>query len=361
MENKKASKVIVASIVAVLIAAMLLIGACAKRAPSPTPTTPTPAPAATPTPTPTPSPTLAAPIEIKSACFLPATHSIGGAAPLYVDMVNDKFAGKIKWNHLGGPEVIPGLDQFAAVRSGTLDASFLVTAYYFGEVPEAYCVYLSEISNREEWENGARALIDQIHQEKGVKVLGRWLSNMPFYIWVNNPVSKLSDLRGLKLRGGGICYDPFFKALGITPVQVPPPDVYSALQRHVIDGFGWPMQGVSDYGWTEITKYCIDHPFYHHNNGLIIMNLDKWNSLPKDIQNSLEEATKEWEREVMEPYHQSEWEKYRQEFLDAGGTFIKFSEADAAVYKKLAYEEPWKFQKQACDTHYDQLRKLLSK
>ena len=98
MENKKASKVIVASIVAVLIAAMLLIGACAKRAPSPTPTTPTPAPAATPTPTPTPSPTLAAPIEIKSACFLPATHSIGGAAPLYVDMVNDKFAGKIKCN-----------------------------------------------------------------------------------------------------------------------------------------------------------------------------------------------------------------------------------------------------------------------
>jgi len=306
------------------------------------------------------TPAPSGPVEIGSSSFLPVTHSIGGSIPLYVDMVNDKFGDQIKWEHLGGPEVIPGLDQFAAVKSGTLDASFLVTAYYFGEVPEAYCAYLSEISNEEEWNDGFRALMDDIHQEQGVKVLGRWMSNMPFYIWLNEPVTKMSDLNGLKLRGGGVCYDPFFKALGISPVQVPPPDVYSALERNVIDGFGWPMQGVSDYGWVEKSKYCIDHPFYSHNNGLIIMNLDKWNSLPKNVQDSLMEATREWEKEQMEGYDQSEWEKYRQDFVDAGGTFIKFSAADAAAYKQLAYEEPWKFQKEACDTHYDELRALIA-
>jgi hypothetical protein len=73
------------------------------------------------------------------------------------------------------------------------------------------------------------------------------------------------------------------------------------------------------------------------------------------------EATRAWEVEVMEAYHQSEWEKCRKEFIDAGGTFITFSAEEAAIYEELAYEEPWKFQKEADDTHYDQLRKLLSK
>jgi TRAP-type C4-dicarboxylate transport system substrate-binding protein len=302
----------------------------------------------------------AAGIEIKSTCFLPATHSIGGVVPSYVDMINTACGGRITWKHLGGPEVLPGLEQFGAVKRGVLDASFLVTAYYFGEVPEAYCVYLSEISNEEEWRNGARELIDKIHQEKGVKVLGRWLSYMPFYIWVNKPVKRPQDLEGIKLRGGGICYDPFFKALGITPVQIPPPDVYNGLERGIIEGFGWPMQGVSDFGWVEITKYCIEHPFYEHNNGLILMNLDKWNGLPKDLQKTITEATREWESD-METYHKAEWEKYRKKFIQAGGSFITFSESDAAYYRKLAYEEPWKFQKAKSDKYYDELRRLLTK
>jgi TRAP-type C4-dicarboxylate transport system substrate-binding protein len=302
----------------------------------------------------------AAAIEIKSACFLPATHSIGGVVPSYVAMINKACGVTIKWKHLGGPEVLPGLEQFGAVKRGVLDASFLVTAYYFGEVPDGYCVYLSEISNEEEWNNGARDLIDKIHQEKGIKVLGRWLSYMPFYIWVNKPVKKPQDLKGIKLRGGGICYDPFFKALGVTPVQIPPPDTYNALERGIIGGFGWPMQGVSDFGWVEVTKYCIEHPFYEHNNGLILMNLDKWNSLPKDAQKTIMRATRAWESD-MEAYHKAEWEKYRKKFIEAGGSFIKFSEADADYYKKLAYEEPWKFQKAKSDRYYDELRRLLTK
>jgi len=300
------------------------------------------------------------PIVIKSACFLPATHSIGGIVPSYATMINKACGGSIKWKHLGGPEVLPGLQQFGALKRGVLDASFLVTAFYFGEVPDAYSVYLSEISNEEEWNSGARALIDKIHQEKGIKVLGRWLSYMPFYIWVNKPIKRPQDLAGIKLRGGGVCYDPLFKALGATPVQIPPPDVYNALERGIIAGFGWPMQGVSDFGWVEVTKYCIEHPFYEHNNGLLLMNLDKWNSLPKDLQKTITQATRAWEPE-MEAYHKAEWEKYRKKFIEAGGTFIKFSEADAAYYKKLAYEEPWKFQKAKSDVYYNQLRKLLTK
>jgi len=302
----------------------------------------------------------AAAIEIKSACFLPATHSIGGVVPSYVDRINKACGGSIQWKHLGGPEVLPGLEQFGAVKRGVLDASFLVTAFYFGEVPEAYCIYLSEVSNEEEWNNGARDLIDKIHKEKGIKVLGRWLSYMPFYIWVNKPVKRPQDLKGIKLRGGGVCYDPLFKALGATPVQIPPPETYNALERGIIEGFGWPMQGVSDFGWVEVTKYCIEHPFYEHNNGLMLMNLDKWNSLPKDLQNKVMRETRAWESD-MEGYHKAEWEKYRKKFIEAGGTFIKFSEADAMYYKKLAYEEPWKFQKEKSDRYYDELRRLLTK
>jgi len=294
-------------------------------------------------------------IEIKSACFLPVSHPVASYVPTIVERVNQACAGELVWTHLGGPEVIPGLDQYEAVMSGSLDASFLVSAYYASQVPEAYCMNLSKISPMEERESGFFDLMVEIHQTANTMYLGRWHVHDGFYIWPNEPVSTLADLKGNKIRGGGICYDPWFEQLGVTGVQIPSPDTYSALQRGVVDGFAWPCLGMVATGWTEVTKNCVDHGVYPWSNAGIIMNLDKWNTIPKGTQNKLLKAIEEMEYDMV-PYYQNLCAEERQVAMDAGVTFLKLPAEEAAWYVDVAYEADWAFQRTMSVEHYWDLR-----
>ena len=294
-------------------------------------------------------------IEVKSACFLPTTHPFAYFIPTLVEKVNEACEGEVVWTHLGGPEVIPGLDQYEAVMSGTLDASFLVSAYYTSQVPEAYCMNFSKKTPWEERESGFFDLIDEVHQEANTKYLGRWHVHSGFFIWPNKLVEKADDLKGMKIRGGGICYDPWFGELGVTGVQIPMPDTYSALQRGVVDGFAWPTLGVTGTAWTEVTKYCIDHGVYPWSNAGIIMNLDKWNSIPKRTQDKLLKAIAEAEYDMV-PYYHDLAAQERQTAVDAGVTFIKLLPEQAEWYVNSAYDAGWEFQKSLSTAHYDALR-----
>ena len=50
--------------------------------------------------------------------------------------------------------------------------------------------------------------------------------------------------------------------LGANVVTTPPGEVYTALERGVVDGYGWPILGIFDLGWQEKTKYRVDPGFY---------------------------------------------------------------------------------------------------
>ena len=295
-------------------------------------------------------------VEIKSACFLPTSHPVASYVPTIVEKINQACAGELVWTHLGGPEVIPGLDQYEAVMSGSLDASFLVSAYYTSQVPEAYCMNLSQISPMEERESGFFDLMDEVHREANTVWLGRWHVHDGFYIWPNEPVKTLADLKGKKIRGGGICYDPWFEKIGVTGVQIPSPDTYSALQRGVVDGFAWPCLGMVATGWTEVTKNCVDHGVYPWSNAGIIINLDKWNSIPKRTQDKLLNAIAEMEYDMV-PYYQNLCKEERDTGKADGVSFAKLPAEEAKWYVDIAYEADWEFQRGLSTAHYDALRK----
>ena len=297
-------------------------------------------------------------VEIKSASFLPNGHPVTSWVPTLVSRINQACAGELVWTHLGGPEVIPGLDQYEAVMTGSLDASFLVSAYYFAQVPEAYCMNLSQITPWEERESGFFDLMVEAHQASNTMYLGRWHNHDGFYIWPNEPVQTLADVKGMKIRGGGICYDPWFEEIGVTPVQIPMPDTYSALQRGVVDGFAWPCLGMVDTGWTEVTKNCINHGVYPASNAGIIMNLDKWNAIPKGTQDKLLKAIEEAEYDMV-PHYLNLCAQERQTAVNAGVTLLEFSPDEAKWYMDIAYEADWGFQKAETTKNYDALRKAL--
>ncbi len=73
-------------------------------------------------------------------------------------------------------------------------------------------------------------------------------------------------------------------------VTLRPSEVYTAVERGVVDGFALSTVGmIVDAGLYEVTKYTIDHPFLN-TNFVVIMNLDSWNRIPKNLQDLLRET-----------------------------------------------------------------------
>ena len=174
-------------------------------------------------------------------------------------------------------------------------------------------------------------------QKLNAVFLARLVDNNPFHLYVNKPIST-ADLSGLKLRITPV-YRDFFQALGGTVVQTAPGEVYTALERGVVDGYGWPITGIFDLGWNEKTKYRVDPGFYTAEVSVLI-NKNSWDRLNDAQKNVLRKSAERGETEAVALFaEESEKETKRQ--AAAGIQAIKFEGAVADGYLAKAYQAGW--------------------
>ncbi len=253
---------------------------------------------------------------------------------------NERLEGKLRIDYLGHSDIIPTFEQFEGLRNGVVDIILGATSYYTGQVPEATAVLYSKLQPTELRANGFYDYMRDIHREKANVV---YLANTgggvgkAFRMYLNKEVTT-PDFSGLKLRVSPV-YVELVKALGGTPVVMKPGEIYTALERGVVDGYGWSYGGISDFGWQEVTKYAIDHGFYTVNTA-VLFNGDVWDSLDADVQAVLEEVALEVETWA-ESYMDAENEADNETLKEAGVEFIYFSDEDRDRYVETAYEAAW--------------------
>ena len=87
---------------------------------------------------------------------------------------------------------------------------------------------------------------------------------VPFHLYLTKdvPVAKPDDLSGMRFRGQPN-YNAIFKHYNIASVNIAPPEVFTALERGVVQGYGYPLWGIDDFGWDKLTKMRIDPGFYN--------------------------------------------------------------------------------------------------
>jgi len=278
-------------------------------------------------------------VTLRAIGFIPKNHPLLSEARTWVDEVNAGLKGKVSINYVGGPEVIPGLQQAQAVGTGVVDIAFNPTAYYQSAFPEGAAFILSRKSVTAEREPGGfYDYMVKRHERLNVRYIGRALYS-PFYLWTKDKVSSLDDLKGLKMRTTAL-HDRFMKALGMVPVTVPESDTYTALEGGTVNGFGWPIAGPRERGWTKIVRNVIDLPFFGSNNIVIIMNLDKWKALPADVQNKIIEITAAFEPRMVKHFMDAETEEWAA-LEKAGVARVKFSAAENQKFIDTAYEVEW--------------------
>ena len=217
---------------------------------------------------------------LRAAVFVPTNTAFGEMFGRFVTHVNAEGKGLVQINLVGGPSAIPSFEQGNAVRTGVLDMAAVPPSFYAGNMPEADAVILSPLTFKQQRQSGAWDAINKLtNQKMNAWYLGAYGEGIPFHIWTTKPPASV-NFQGWKLRTVPN-YTPFFQALGAAPITMPPGEVKTALERGVVDGYGWPLVGIFDLGWGGDTKYRIDPGFYSVVVNVLV-NQDKWKALRED-------------------------------------------------------------------------------
>src|SRR5215210_7442917 len=213
----------------------------------------------------------------------------------WIEKVNAEGKGVLQINFIGGPKAIPTFEVGKSVQSGVVDIGFTTGAFYTNVMPEADILKLSETSAAEQRKSGGYDLINRIWAEKAnMRYLAKVVEFTPFHIYLTKKIDK-PDLTGLKIRITPV-YREFFQAMNASVMTTAPGEVYTALERGVIDGYGWPIHALFDLNWQEKTKFRVDPGFYNAEVGLV-MNLDKYKGLPAKAREYLDREALAYERQ----------------------------------------------------------------
>jgi TRAP-type transport system periplasmic protein len=265
------------------------------------------------------------------------------AQPLFIlqKMLDERTKGQVRIQIVGGEEVVKALEQFDALRNGVVDIALGIASYYNGTIPEALAVqYNQKLLPADMRKNGYYDLIRRIHLEKGNVVYLANASGTPgraFRLYTKKRIDK-ANLSGMKMRVSPV-YTALVQGLGGTPVSMPPADVYSALERGVVDGFGWTYAGIMDYSFNEVCKFAIDPPFYSLNSA-ILMNRNAYDRMPADARTKLEEIARDFETEVAK-YYDAYISEEDARLKTKGVEKVVLPPAEAQKYLDAAYNGGW--------------------
>ncbi len=294
-------------------------------------------------------------VTLKAGVFVPPQTTYGIPFKRFVDRVNETGKGKIQISLVGGPAAIPAPGQGEAVKNGVLDMAAVPPTFYKGLMVEGDAQSLTDMTLAELRKSGGYAFLDELAGKKlNATYLTTYGLNVPFHIYLTKVISKPEELKGMRLRGQPI-YSAVFRHFGVTGVTISPPDSYPALERGVVQGYGWPIWGIQDFGWDKLTKQRLDPGFYSVIVNVIV-NKPRLASLKPDQRKVLDDAVT-WFEAFMVGYTE-ETNKKAVEYqtskgikvLDLGSDFRK--KADDLLWADLAKLSPDNIAK---------LRKLLTK
>ena len=293
-------KLLTLVLVVAVIVSMVVVG-CAKPAP-PAPA-PAPSPAPSPAPAPAPAPQPQEVIELKFGHQNPPT---GRTTVKYLDAwaqkVEEATNGRVKITMYPAQSLFKSKEAYEACRGGITDLNWTIVGYYTGRFPLTsvmglpfLCLPSGHIDGKLRSGGAVNSHILQELYETLPEIQAEWKEvkvimlngTSPYLLYTTKkPVRNLQDLQGMKFRELGGYSAKMWELLGATPLNMGMPDVYESASKGVIDGADVPWAAFVTYNFWEVFKYWTDVATLESPQ-MMIMNLDKWNSLPPDIQEAI--------------------------------------------------------------------------
>lgn len=295
-------------------------------------------------------------VKWRMPLFVPKTvDSVMDAVNGFTKRVAEATDGKFQIQSFGAGELVPGgpavLD---AAEQGTTECAFTLSYYSFGKDPAyAYGSTLPfgfNTRGQASWllRGGGMELCNEFFNARGTHAIPVGNSTAQMGGFFRKEINKVEDLKGLKMRIPGLGGAVLAK-LGVIPQQIPPGEIYPALEKGVIDAAEWagPYDDLK-MGLHRVAKFYYGPGWWEPQATIMFFsNLKKWQELPKLYQSILETAAlATWTSHVS--FYDSKNGQGLRELLQAGTQVRFFSKEildasyDAAfqVYEELKGKSP---------------------
>lgn len=214
---------------------------------------------------------------------------------------------------------------YDAVANGVVDIGATLQGYTSGRFP------LTQIAELPGLSNSATQLNCMLHNLYEDEVIaGEYEDTHVLFMMgtgpgglhtVDKPIRKPDDLRGMRIRGPSAITGNIIEAAGGTPVGLPVTDLYTSLQRGVLDGTSLPWDAMGSFKLTEITNTHTNIPFYS-SPIIVTMNKDKYESLPDDLKKVIDDNSGEAMAKVAGQVFDEDDARYMAEAKAKGDTII---------------------------------------
>ena len=252
---------------------------------------------------------------------------------------------------VSGPEAVSPYEQLEPVASGAFQFLFTAGAYHFGTTPFLSAVEALGGTPESRAAAGVVDVVDRHYEKYGLKLIALAMEDDGSYnLFVKQPIGPSGDLQGRKIRSSAT-YHSVLKLLGASPVGMPAGEVYTALEKGVVDGGAWPVMGLLGYRWYEVAKYLV-RPAFGWVGTPIFMNRMAFNRLPEaDRRIVLEEGRKaalNWQRESKRLAAEEE-----KALLEKGMSITYMGPAQRAKLKQVWSDGVWENALRAPKTRKD--------
>lgn len=293
-----------------------------------------------------PGPSAAADVtHLRVADSLPNGHYINRLmlAP-WMEEVTKRTNGAIVFDYFPGQQLGKATDMLTLTQNGVTDIGYIGPAYVSDKMPVSEVALLPDsFANSCEgtiayWKVAREGVVNkQDYVANKIRLLLA-VALPPYQILtLKTPVTKLEDLKGLKLRSTGGAQDITVRSLGAVPVRMAAPDTYESLSRGTLDGVVFPLDSILSYNLEKLVKHSTEKANFSSFILAYSISDASWNKLKPEVQKIMLEAAESTVKSACAAIDQQDAE-IKQKLRDAGVTFKPLDPAFTAQLATLSKE-----------------------
>ena len=236
------------------------------------------------------------PIEFSYSVFFPPSHIQCKMAEEWAQAIESRAGGRVKITIYPGGTLTKAPQCYEGVINGLSDLGMSCLSYTRGRFP-----LLEGLDLPLGYPDGKVAT--RVVNEAVAKYAPAELQDVHvLYMHAHGPgilasrkdVRTLADMKGLKVRATGLSAK-IVESLGGTPVAMSQPETYESLQKGVVDATLCPMETLKGWKQGEVIRSVTDTKHIGYTTTMfVVMNKNKWNNLPADLQQVFTEVSAEW-------------------------------------------------------------------
>lgn len=228
----------------------------------------------------------------------------------FAERVRESSGGRLVIEPLAINTIVSSPESLDAVAAGVLDGHHSSPVYYSGK--DAAFALLGDLQGgfgdpyqMQIWmeHGGGNELARELYARYGVHFVGAVWSGVES-LASKKPIRTLEDFKGLKVRAPQGMTGEILSRLGAAPVQLPGSEVYTALDRGIVDASDWNTLSMNEeLGLHKLARYP-SYPGFHSMPMLeIAINKRRWDALPADLKAIVEIATRDFATAMIQRSH----------------------------------------------------------